>query len=65
MAFQDRFEKISCFFFYSSYLIVIQNKKGRQKRSGSKKTNGIYHQKDNDSKEREREREDNQTGKET
>jgi hypothetical protein len=44
-------------------LIVIQNKKGRQKRSGSKKTNGIYHQKDNDSKERERE--DNQTGKET
>jgi hypothetical protein len=41
-----------------TYLTVTQKKlrKGRQKRSGSKKTNGIYHYNKNDRSKGERER---------
>jgi hypothetical protein len=70
MAFQDRYKRR--FLAFYSYLMVTQkNRKGRQKRSGSEKTNGIYHHTQNDSskggrkRERERKRDDNQTGKET
>jgi hypothetical protein len=49
MAFQDRYKRR--FLAFYSYLIVTQkNKKGRKKRSGSEKTNGIYHYSKNDSR---------------
>jgi hypothetical protein len=70
MAFQDRYKRRFLAFYSYLFGSYPKNKKGRQKRSGSGKTNGIHHHSKNDSSkgresERQRERDDNQTGKET
>jgi hypothetical protein len=57
MAFQDRYKRRFLAFYSYLFDSYPKNKKGRQKRSGSGKTNGIHHHSKNDSSKRKRERE--------